>query len=709
MATPQNKDRAVRQPRAIESAFPSENLWAVARRESWRKEIYRPIYHIHKWWATRLGSVFRALLLGALQPANTDIWDSFYSRHDFRDKVVLDPFMGSGTTIGEALKLGVRPIGCDINPISSFLVEQALSRVPARELVAQFAELERTTAPKLLRFYQTRDPDSGQPIQALYFFWVKLVKTPDGEMLPLFSSYVFAQDAYPKRKPIAKILCPACGAINTGRFDSVSLTCSACNLCFNPQEGPARGQYVTDSHGNRFRIRDLVLADQLPPQHRLYAILGARPDGGKIYLRPTEFDFDLYAEASEMLSHSDLPLPTQFVRPGHNTDQARGYRYTQWRQFFNDRQLLCLGTLLQAISAISAEGIRNQFLCLFSSALEFNNIFCSFKGEGTGAVRHMFSHHILKPERTPLENNVWGTPLNSGAFSTLFRSRLLPAKEYLDNPFELAVDTDLFDGDAASRKVVCSAPIDVHVCRTWDEFSSHPNSALVLNGDSGRLPIPDGSVDAVVTDPPYFDFVHYSELSDFFFAWLSPVLRSRYEFFDRPDSSSPSEVQDAEPDAFSNSLARVFAECRRVLKVDGVLVFTFHHSRAEGWLSVARAIRNSGMTVSATHIIHAELSVAQPKKLAKEPISLDAIIVCRPMHSEASTRLPARSLSHTKSADISRGDRFVIAAARVLEECCNPAVSDADLQRLLTDAYLAAYSKEEVATSGNTGESRAAT
>src|SRR5438093_2601924 len=105
---------------------------------------------------------------------------------------------------------------------------------------------------------------------------------------------------------------------------------------------------------------------------------------------------------------------------------------------FNARQLLCLGLLAQRIKAIPDEDQRCLFTCLLSSTLEFNNRFCSFKGEGTGAVRHMFAHHILKPERTPLEANVWGTPRSSGAFSTLFSSRLVRAMEYRDAPFELA-------------------------------------------------------------------------------------------------------------------------------------------------------------------------------------------------------------------------------------------------------------------------------
>jgi len=110
---------------ALEADFPVAEISALAERESWRKEINRPLYHIHKWWATRLGSVFRGITLGALTKAGSDIWEGFYKTHNLKDKVVLDPFMGSGTTLGEALKLGARAIGCDINPVSTFMVRQA--------------------------------------------------------------------------------------------------------------------------------------------------------------------------------------------------------------------------------------------------------------------------------------------------------------------------------------------------------------------------------------------------------------------------------------------------------------------------------------------------------------------------------------------------------------------------------------------------------
>ncbi len=81
---------------ALERDFPIVEVSQVAEQESWRKEINRPLYHIHKWWATRLGSVFRAITLAALSPPATDIWADFYKKHDLADKIVLDPFMGSG-------------------------------------------------------------------------------------------------------------------------------------------------------------------------------------------------------------------------------------------------------------------------------------------------------------------------------------------------------------------------------------------------------------------------------------------------------------------------------------------------------------------------------------------------------------------------------------------------------------------------------------
>lgn len=661
---------------ALECDFPLVEISQIAEQESWRKEINRPIYHIHKWWATRLGSVFRGIVLGALSQPGTDIWAQFYKTHDLAGKVVLDPFMGSGTTLGEAVKVGAKAIGCDINPVSNFLVRQAFTPVSEAELRNAFERLERNVAPEIRHYYQTRDPLTGELIQVLYYFWVKTVTTPEGEVVPLLSRYVFSQDAYPKKKPRAQIVCPSCWGVLEDRYDATDLRCQHCGHEFNPQKGPAAGQYVTTKSGQRYRIKELLPKDCMPPAHRMYAMMALRADGSKVYLPVRDEDLALYVEAQERLATEVLPLPETSVRSGHNTDQARGYNYTQWREFFNARQLLCLGLLLREILTIDELDIQEQMLCLFSSTLEFNNLFCSFKGEGTGAVRHMFSNHILKPERTPLENSVWGTDKSSGTFSTLFESRLLRAKRYLNEPFEIAFDHDQDGNRAGSRKTVASRPICVRRVETWQELAASDYGLMILNGDSSKLPIPAGSVDAVVTDPPYFDFVHYSELSDFFFAWLSPALRQRYPWMAREDSSDQGEVQHKDPRVFARQLASVFTEACRVLKDDGVLAFSFHHSRAEGWAAIYEAINKAGLAVVAAHPVHAELRAASPKTAAKDPISLDAILVCRKkafaQHQSPALQDVRQTVDtlvarlQTAGLRISAGDRFVIGAAQTL-------------------------------------------
>jgi len=665
----------------IERDFPIVEVSQIAEQESWRKEINRPIYHIHKWWATRLGSVFRAITLAALSGAGVDTWKGFYERHRFSGKVVLDPFMGSGTTLGEAVKLGAKAIGSDINPVSTFLVRQAFARVPEPQLRAAFDLLAQKVALEIRHYYQTRDPRTGELIPVLYFFWVKVLTTPEGEAVPLFSRYVFSQDAYPKKKPKAQIICSSCWEVIEDLFDATDLKCPYCSHRFNPQEGPASGQYVLGKNGVHYRIKDLLPADGQPLRHRLYAMLALRPNGEKVYLPVHEQDLMLYAEAETRLQDEELPLPTLAVRPGHNTDQARGYNYTHWRDFFNARQLLCLGLLLRAILEIEDEAIQEQMLCLFSSTLEFNNLFCSFKGEGTGAVRHMFSNHILKPERMPLENSVWGTDKSSGTFSTLFESRLIRAKQYLDKPFEIGFNHDLFGRRTGTRKIVVSDPIQVRHVASWDELCTTDRALMILNGDSSRLSVPDLSVDAVITDPPYFDFVHYSELSDFFFAWLSPVLRSRYPWFGREDSSDKGEVQHKDPRVFARQLASVFSECYRVLKDDGVLVFSFHHSRPEGWAAIYEAITSAGLAVVAAHPVHAELRSASPKTAAKDPISLDAILVCRKRTMVREFQFDQRAIINCSAAlaerlqaagmSISIADRFVIIASQTLVALSN--------------------------------------
>ncbi|MCQ3976486.1 MAG: hypothetical protein DPW09_23895 [Anaerolineae bacterium] len=347
--------------------------------------------------------------------------------------------------------------------------------------------------------------------------------------------------------------------------------------------------------------------------------------GKKCYLPATAEDIEAYQACSNLLYHElergAIHLPETVLADGFNTRQAIGYNYRTWRDFFNDRQLLGLGWLQEAIAALPDPMTRDALLILFSGVLEFNNLFASYKGEGTGAVRHMFAHHILKPERTPIEANVWGTAKSSGSFTNLFKSRLVRALDYRDAPFEVAVNGSgktHFSSNAFSGRLEKSWPV---------EGNFKPKGIYLSCGSSEETNLPTQSVDFIITDPPFFDNVHYSELADFFYAWQRLYPRG---FLDNAlTTRHPREVQDTSPDKFAVKLRTVFIECRRILKDEGLLVFTYHHSRAEGWQALVEAVYDAGFSIVNAHPVKAEMSVAAPKSQAKEPIQLDILLVCK--------------------------------------------------------------------------------
>ena len=657
--------------------FPIEFISRLAERESWRKEVHRPIYHIHKWWAKRLGSVFRGALLGCLLPEDARMEDEFYRCHDFAGVTVFEPFMGSGTTVGEAHKLGCTALGRDINPVACEAVRVAFGPMERRRLQGACEQLSASVGERLRTLYRTVDAQ-GEPAEVLYYFWVKAVPCPQcHETVELFSSRIFARNAYPDRKPTVQVCCPACGGVQAAQLGDSSVRCVSCAVDFAPESGPAHGAKADCPHcQHTFAIATAVRAGGTPPAHRLYAKLVLTASGEKQYLRATAEDFAAFARAStrlrEEVAAGRIRLPLGELADGYNTRQAIGYGYKAWRDFFNDRQLLALGWLHEAIAALPDETTRDALLVLFSGVLEFNNLFASYKGEGTGAVRHMFSHHILKPERTPIEANVWGTPKSSGSFSNLFRSRLLRALEYRAAPREVVLEEKreaVIASSAFTGESTASFPTDGHFA---------PRGVHLACGSSDATGLPAASVDFVVTDPPFFDNVHYSELADFFHAWQ--VLHPRGFIPDAATTRHQREVQDTDADAFSTKLMAVFAECHRVLKDDGLLVFSYHHSRPDGWASLAAAIFGAGFSVAEAHPVRAEMSSATPKSQASEPIQLDVLLVCRKRSDDSRPTLKteeawtrAEQIARERCArlsaagfNLSRHDRRVVRGAHFL-------------------------------------------
>jgi putative DNA methylase len=283
----------------------------------------------------------------------------------------------------------------------------------------------------------------------------------------------------------------------------------------------------------------------------------------------------------------------------------------------------------------------------------------------------MFSHHILKPERTPIEANVWGTPKSSGGFSNLFRSRLLRAIDYREVPTEV--------NGRKSPARACAPPFTGTIEAEWPTNGKFAERGIYLStGDSSRSMLATKSVDLIVTDPPFFDNVHYSELADFFHAWQQTGKECVVS-----STRNAQEVQDTEPDKFASKLRSVLRECHRVLKDNGLLVFTYHHSRNEGWYALAEAVLGAGFVVVNSQPVRAEMSVATPKSQAKEPIQLDIILVCRKASdSDSNSCIPMEMALESgrsklrKLADVglklSRNDRRIVLFGQLLRSIVAP-------------------------------------
>ena len=214
-------------PRAIEVGFPIVEINRLAQPE---RNSFKPIYQMHKWFARRASCVFRAILLGALKPAwkpdgtPVDLMDEFYRNHgddpDTAGKVVLDPFMGGGTTVVEALRLGCRVIGIDLNPVAWFIVKTEIEPVDLDALQDAFERLAARPvawnggAPlreTLLGLYRTKVASEVEA-DVIYTFWVKHAICTDPTCkreVPLFKDYLIAHKTLSVRYH-RDVLCPRC-------------------------------------------------------------------------------------------------------------------------------------------------------------------------------------------------------------------------------------------------------------------------------------------------------------------------------------------------------------------------------------------------------------------------------------------------------------------------------------------------------------------
>lgn len=159
-------------------------------------------------------------------------------------------------------------------------------------------------------------------------------------------------------------------------------------------------------------------------------------------------------------------------------------------------------------------------LIAFSDCLDANNMFCKYEIEWH-KISLFFGLHAYHPIERPTENNVWGTEYGRSTFVKCFE-KVRKAKVFCEKPHERLT----IDNNKRYSKQTGNERIEGDIVERFDEIEKTEHAAL-LNCDTAEdlSFIPNRSVDAVITDPPYFDNIQYSELADFFYVWLRLGLK----------------------------------------------------------------------------------------------------------------------------------------------------------------------------------------
>ncbi|MDR3038669.1 MAG: DUF1156 domain-containing protein [Candidatus Adiutrix sp.] len=250
----------------IELNFDVPFVANLARREKQIQQNYRPVIAVHKWFARRPGTLFRALLLAEF--SSPPLAESFYKSGNLNGKVIADPFMGGGTPLLEANRLGADIQGCDINPMAYWIVRQEIEHLDVA-VYKEAAEILRTGLEDEIGFlYKTGCRLCGNPAaQVKYFLWVKTMPCRAcGRIIDLFPGYLVAENV---RHPGNVFVCASCGRLTETVDCKKPGFCAYCNAGLTPA-GPAKKNKCRCGHCGEENSYPQSHAG--PPTHRLFAL-----------------------------------------------------------------------------------------------------------------------------------------------------------------------------------------------------------------------------------------------------------------------------------------------------------------------------------------------------------------------------------------------------------------------------------------------------
>lgn len=538
--------------------------------------------------------------------------------------VVLDPFAGGGSIPLEATRFGCETIANELNPVASAVLAATVTlplahgpELPA--LVHRYGERWCERIQERLDSFFPRE----QPTDRVAYVWAHAIPCPEtGYLTPLIPNSWLA-NAGAKRVAIAVEGNAVSGEIR--------------RRLVNGDEAAEVGPTGTYKGGNAVSIftgqpitgatiRESAQAGRLG--EILLAVVVTRPGvRGRSYRLPTPEDLAAVevARAEYLRREPELEveglLPTEAVEAGHKTDEPRRMGLTTWRSMFTPRQALGHAVALRELYQIvadcrteegedAARAVALYLAIALDKAVDYNGRLSSWDAT-RDKVRNTFDRHDFAFKHTFAEFD---------AARSLYAWAVSQADRTLGGTLALAHSPSSLNGDAPAAR------------------------ARVLRGSAAALAdVPTASVDAVVTDPPYYDNVIYSECSDYFYVWLKRALRDTWpEFCDLELTEKRAEAV-ANPSLFrelathsgrgrrepgtrtaldlatghyERLLADSWREAHRVLRDDGVLTVMFTHKRVDAWDTLGASLLAAGFSIHSSWPVHTESehSLHQAKK-----------------------------------------------------------------------------------------------